>query len=413
MKLETLKGTKDFEPELQKQLQNITQIISKQFELYGFQPFDTPQVEYYDILTYKYDEDAEIVQEIFKLKDRGERDLGLRYDLTTPLMRYVAANPHLKKPFKRYQIGKVFRDGPLKKGRMREFYQCDADTVGIEGQEIEVDMLTLFYEVYKKLGIDTIIEINNNKILQGAILQSGGNQENLSQYILSIDKLKKIGKDKVLEEISEKGLDKNIASNALEILSSKSIEELKNKATSQVLNEGIDELEELVKYIGDIPIILNFTLARGLDIYTGNIWEAYDKSRKVTSSIGAGGRYDSVIGEFAQDGNNYPAVGISFGITPILSCLEKEKEEITTQILIAPLSREVLEESFKLAKVYREKNYTTQIAFQYSLKKIFKYSDSINAKYLILLGEEDIKNQEYTIKNLKTKEEVKKPLKFN
>ena len=191
MTFEILKGTKDSEPQEQIKINSILDCIRKNFELYGFRPFDTPLIEYFDTLSMKYDEDAEIVQEIFKLSDRGERKLGLRYDLTTPLSRFVASKKQLKKPFRRYQIGKVFRDGPIKPGRLREFIQCDGDVVGLKGVGIEAELLTMFFQTYKELGIDSIIEINNNNILRGALLQENFKEEDLSTLILSIDKLKK------------------------------------------------------------------------------------------------------------------------------------------------------------------------------------------------------------------------------
>lgn len=408
MAFETLKGTKDSEPQDEIQLQELFTIIRNQFENYGLVPFDTPIIEYLDTLTLKYDSDAEIVQEIFKLNDRGSRELGLRYDLTTPLSRYVASNPHLKKPFKRYQIGKVFRDGPLKKGRMREFIQCDGDIIGITGRGIEAEILDLFYTTYKKLGIDVVLELNNNKILRGALLQVGCEEENLSQYILSIDKLKKIKEEGVLKEIKEKGLDDKKAKKAITLLSTTNFKELEKQATHELLKTGINELQELNELTRrlEIETRLNFSLSRGLDIYTGNIWEAYDRNNKVTSSLGAGGRYDRVIAEYANKEDDVPAVGISFGVTPIIACLDsKNKKNSTTQLIIAPLKEEIVPIALQLAKEYRKKGINTEVSYEYNLKKVFKYTDYKDIEELIVLGDLDIEKGKYTLKNLKTKEE--------
>ncbi len=212
MAFEVLKGTKDFLPKEQIKINEILGIIKDGFESFGFRPLDTPMIEYFDTLTLKYDSSAEIVSEIFKVTDRGERELGLRYDLTTPLCRFFAQyNKSLKKPFRRYQIGKVFRDGPIKPGRLREFTQCDADIVGASGVEVEAEMLIMFFSTYKKLGINPVIEINNNKILRGTFLQVGFKEKDLSSLILSVDKLKKIGEKGVLQETKEKGLDEKKA----------------------------------------------------------------------------------------------------------------------------------------------------------------------------------------------------------
>ena len=415
MTFETLKGTKDNEPQDEIQLQEVFSTIKQQFEKYGFVPFDTPMIEYLDTLTFKYDEEDEIVQEIFRITDRGNRKLGLRYDLTTPLSRYVASRPQLKKPFKRYQIGKVFRDGPLKKGRMREFYQSDGDVIGVEGRGIEAEMLDMFYSTYTQLGINTVIELNNNKILRGALLQVGCSEENLSSYILSIDKLKKIKEKGVIEEIKEKGLDEKKAKQAIEILTSKTFDELEEKATNELLKTGIEELKELIYLTERLSINtrINFSLSRGLDIYTGNIWESYDTSNLIPSSLGAGGRYDNVIAEYmetsSQDSNEdkVPAVGISFGITPILACIDKkEKKNSLTQLAIVPLKEDIVPIALQLAKKYREeKSINTEVLYEYSLKKAFKYTDFKQIEQLIVLGEKDIEKGKYILKNLKTKEE--------
>lgn len=417
MAFETLKGTEDYDTKKSIALNFIIDILKKNFELYGFRPFDTPLIEYFETLTMKYEEDSEIVNEIFKVQDRGERKLGLRYDLTTPLCRYVASNPQLKKPFRRYHIAKVFRDGPLKKGRMREFYQCDADVIGQDGQEIEAELLTLFFTSYQKLGIHVILELNNNKILRGALLQYGAEEKDLSSYILSIDKLKKIQEEGVLKEVKEKGLDIKICSQAIELLLSSSFEQLKEKAGNQLLIEGIEELETLTSFLTtqNINYRLNFSLSRGLDIYTGNIWEVYDVSGSVTSSLGAGGRYDKVIGEYIQaskekvkeEGEIIPAVGVSFGLVPIMAVLSNNssQREGVTSLLIVPLNQSCVSKALDLAKIYREKDINTELFYGYSMKKAFKYCDYLDIEKLIILGEKDIEKKTYTLKNLKTKEE--------
>jgi histidyl-tRNA synthetase len=414
MAFEIPKGTIDYEPKLQIQINFIIDTLRLSFEQYGFRPFDTPMFEFLETLTFKYEDDAEIVQEIYQLSDRGERALGLRYDLTTPLCRYVASHPHLKKPFRRYHIGKVFRDGPLKKGRMREFYQCDCDIVGEAGIEVEAELLSLFYVTYQKLGIDAIIELNNNKILRGALLQSGAQEKDLSSYILSIDKLKKINKEGVLKEIEDKGLEISIGEKALELLSCSSIKQIKENATNDLLVQGIEELEVLTSYLTSLKVQfrINFSMSRGLDIYTGNIWEAYDRKEKIFSSLGAGGRYDQVIGEYVNGDNasvekkteEIPAVGISFGLVPILEVLDyQETREGVTEILIVPLEKEFVLQSLQLANSLREQNQNVEIFYGYSMKKAFKYCDYLDVQKVIFLGKKDIENNTYTIKDLKNK----------
>lgn len=411
MIFETLKGTKDIEPKEQIILNNIINTIKKNFELYGFRPFDTPIIEFLDILTLKYDETAEIVQEIFKTTDRGNRELGLRYDLTTPLSRFVASKKQLKKPFKRYQIGKVFRDGPIKRGRVREFTQCDADIIGLKGIEPEAETLFMFYNTYKELEINAIIELNNNKILRGSFLQFGFEEKNLSDLILSVDKLKKIGEIEVLKEIKEKGLDYKKAKKAIDILSSNDFKELNQITTNEILKEGIEELEKLTKILNllNVNYRINFSMSRGLDIYTGNIWEVYDLDRNISSSIGSGGRYDKVIGDYIGDKKEYPAFGVSYGLVPIYTVLEKKiiQKEGITKLLIVPLKQELTIKTLKIANEYRKKEINTEIFYGYKLSKAFDYCDYLGIEELIVIGEKDIENKEYTLKNLKTKEETK------
>ena len=413
---EVLKGTKDILSNEKIKVDLILDIIRKNFEKYGFRPFDTPIIEYLNILTFKYGEGAEITDEIFTLSDRGERELGLRYDLTTPLCRFVASQKQFKKPFRRYQFGKVFRDGPIKKGRLREFIQCDGDVIGVAGVEIEAELLELFYSTYKELEINPIIEINNNKILRGVFIQNGFKESEISSLILSVDKLKKIGFEKVLEEINLKGFDKDRAKLSIEILSCKSIEELKLKATNDLFKEGIDEIEKLINLIKNLGINyrLNFSMARGLDIYTGNIWEVYDFNNSIVSSIGSGGRFDKVIGEFTNSNEDVLAVGISFGLVPILEVLKYNKKsnsifknkETLTDILVVPIGEDFVPYSFKVANKYRIKNnLNVEVFYGYSLKKAFKYCDSLGIKNLILVGENEVNNNEVILKNLKTKEE--------
>lgn len=406
---EILKGTKDSVPKEQIKINKILNTIKEGFESYGFRPFDTPIVEYCDTLKYKYDDDAEIVQEIFKLSDRGDRELGLRYDLTVPLCRYVAQEyKKLKKPFRRYQIGKVFRDGPIKAGRQREFTQCDGDIIGISGVEIEAETLIMFYDTYVNFGINPILELNNNKILRGALLQVGFENKDLSSIILSIDKLKKIGEIGVLEEIKSKKLDEKKTKDAISILSIKSFEEIKKIAKSELLIEGIQELERLTKLIKPYTEFrVNFSMSRGLDIYTGNIWEAYSLTGNMKSSIGSGGRYDKVIGDYAQNNEQIPALGVSFGLVPIMACLsESDDKEGLTDILVVPLDKELVEKSFEIAKELRiGKNI--EIFYGYKLKKAFEYAEFLGCENVIILGKKDVEEGVYTLKNISSGDEEK------
>ncbi len=411
MSFEILKGTKDNFPKEQIKINGVLGIIKENFESFGFRPFDTPLIEYFDTLKYKYEDDSEIIQEVFKLSDRGERNLGLRYDLTVPLCRFVAnENKGLKKPFRRYQIGKVFRDGPIKSGRAREFIQCDGDVVGVVGVEIEAELLIMFFSTYKKLGIDCVLELNNNKILRGALLQEGFVEKELSSVILSIDKLKKVGKDGVLAEVKQKGFDTKKVEMAIDILGCKNFDEIKKVAKNDLLKEGIDELVKLTKLIMPYTIFrLNFSMSRGLDIYTGNIWEAYDKSsNKMRSSIGSGGRYDNVIGDYTKSNEQIPAVGVSFGLVPIMFCLDESGDkEGVSDILVVPLESCLVEEAFKVAQKLRDDNNNVEMFYGYKLNKGFDYATYLGCSKIVIIGKKDVENKEYTLKNIVSGDEEK------
>ncbi len=411
MEFETLKGTKDYSYEESIQLNTIFEIIRTNLEKNGFNPLLTPTIEFFKTLAGKYEEDAEIVGEIFKTTDRGNRDLGLRYDLTVPLCKFIAQNSKaIKFPFKRYEVGRVFRDGPIKTGRLREFIQFDLDIIGEKSTISEAETLIMLSGIYKQLNIKSVIEINNNKILKGALLQVGFKEDILEKIILSIDKLKKIGKEKVIEEIKKQGFDETFAKDAIEILQSKNFAEIKSKAKNGLLIEGIDELETIYNFSNKkIDVRINFSLARGLNIYTGNIWEAYEKNNAISSSIGGGGRYDKVIGEFIEDKQEYPSYGFSFGIVPILEVLKKTKKisnkRTVTDILIVPIKKEFLEYSNEVKKKLIEEKNNCEISYFFKLKKAFSYCESYKIPNICIVGKDEVDNKTIKIKNLETGQE--------
>ena len=251
MKIMNVKGTVDSLPSKEIIRRKVVNTLTDTFEKYGYLPLDTSILCYYDLLASKYSGGSEILKEVYTLKDQGDRTLGLRYDLTVPFSKVISMNAGktINLPFKRYEIGKVFRDGPVKTGRAREFYQCDVDVCGIEGSFIEAEMLMMTIECYKKLGIEVYVEINNRKLLEGFIISSGIDKELTSKVILSVDKLAKIGEDGVREELKEY----NIASEKLDNLFSLfkcNINELDNmNIDNEEFIEGKSEIKELFSYI--------------------------------------------------------------------------------------------------------------------------------------------------------------------
>ena len=291
-KLMNLKGTSDFLPEEQIIRNRITDTLKKKFELYGFLPLETPILCYYDLLASKYAGGAEILKEVYKFKDQGMRDIGLRYDLTVPFSKVIGMNKGLILPFKRYEIGKVFRDGPVKLGRAREFYQCDVDACGVESPYAEIEYFMMSKEVFKEFNLDVEIRYNNRKFLSGLLEYVSVPKENIGAFITLIDKLDKLTRDDIeseLEELSSKEVVDKVFKYFeydLEMLTS----ELGN-TNVELLIEGINELNSLDKLIKDLNLDLcKFTpfLARGLEIYTGTVWEIFDKTGEFKSALCCG-----------------------------------------------------------------------------------------------------------------------------
>lgn len=405
MELKNLKGTDDFMPNDQIVRNKIIDKLKANFEKYGYMPLETPILNYYDLLALKYDEKDEILNEIYRLTDQGNRDIGLRYDLTVPFCKVVSMQKELRLPFRRYEIGKVFRNGPVKLGRTREFYQCDVDVVGIEGRLIEAEQIIMAIEIFKSLGIDINILYNNRKLMNGLLIEAG--IENPTFAVIGIlDKLDKVDKKTIYEMFESESISSNIVDNIFTIFG-KSLEDYNEKyknTTNQLLKEGLEELNEVTNYLKKLNyqdnIQFDSYLSRGLEIYTGIVFEFRDKLKRLNGSLGAGGRYDKIITNFINDGNEYPAVGLSFGLEPIYVILKNEAKKEMIDYYIIPMDTET--ESLQLAQKIRNKNKKVLIEMnKRKIKKSFDYANKENIPYVIVLGENEIKENKITIKNMK------------
>lgn len=390
----------------------ISKTLQETFEKYGYNPLETSILCYYDLLALKYDEDNDILKEIYKVTDQGKRNLALRYDLTVPFAKYIASNPNIKLPFKRYEIGKVFRDGPIKKGRAREFVQCDVDSVGIEGQMIEAELISIFVEGYSKLGIDIIVKYNNRKLMNGIIEVCNVEKEKISQVITVIDKIEKLSKDELILEFKKQGLQEKQIDDLLKYLNM-SLEELSNifaENNNQNLKEGLAELSELNQYIKELNLTkyVKFvsSLARGQEYYTGTVFEVYTTDGSIKSSIGGGGRYDKIIGDFINDGKKYPAVGISFGLDVIFEILkEKQMNFNNIDVYIIPMNNKVL--ALKIANELRKNKINVEIDMNdLKLKKALGIVNEKNIPVVIILGDDEINQNKIAIKDMKNKTQV-------
>lgn len=414
--LQNVKGSSDYLPKEQIIRNHIQNTLRKTFESFGYKPLETPILCYYDLLAGKYDESNDLLKEIYKLTDQGERDLGLRYDLTVPFAKCIAMQRDLRLPFKRYEIGKVFRDGPVKTGRDREFLQCDVDVVGLSGQEIEAELINLWLTGYKALDIDVYIKYNSRNLLRGLIKEvlNDVTEDALPLIITVIDKMDKITKDEILDELIKYGIKGKEATRLVDYLSwdlDKLETEFRN-TKNEDLNRGLNEITELKTILKDLELseycVFSSSLARGQDYYTGNIFEVYAKNGELSCSLGGGGRYDNMITNFIDDDKVYPAVGVSFGLSSIFEIL-KSREENTklslTDILIVPMNTTT--EALKLASSIRKLNINVEVDFTgKKLGKSFEYADREGIPFVIVLGENEISEQKFKIKNMSTKEET-------
>ena len=415
MKIQNVKGGYDFLPKEQRIRNYINNILKEVFEEYGFNSIETPILCYYDMLADKYDENNDILKEIYKLKDQGNRDLGLRYDLTVPFAKFIALNKNnISFPFKRYEIDKVFRDGPVRTGRDREFTQCDADVVGIEGQFIEAELLSLFVKVFKKLNIDIIIKYNSRNLMTGLILESGIDEELVPNVTTIIDKKDKLSEEEMNNLFSEIGLNNKqiLMINKYFNMELSDLIELFKNTQNEKIKIGLEEVNNLSNYLKGINIddICEFSisLARGQNYYTGNVFEVYEKNERIKGSIGAGGRYDKIIGNFIGDGNKYPTVGISFGLSSIYELLKdsnlfNDKSQIDFYII--PINTEI--ESLKLANEIRNLGFNVEIEMnKKKFKKSMDYANKEKIPYVIVLGEDEVNKKSFNIKNMFSGEQI-------
>lgn len=431
------KGTRDFGPVVVRKRNYIFQTIRETFELFGFQPLETPAMENLSTLTGKYGEEGDKL--IFKILDNGDilgraqqardnRELAtllcekaLRYDLTIPFARYVAMNQHeLALPFKRYQMQPVWRADRPQKGRYREFYQCDADVVGSNSLLNEVELLLIYDTVFSRLGLQGYeLRVNNRKILSG-LAELLGKPELLIDITISIDKLDKIGEAGVAKELQDRGLtgqDVETVNSFLNIQGENAYKLQQLQALlghSDTAKKGIEELSFLLNSglgrFNATPII-DVTLARGLNYYTGMIIEAKAPPAVKMGSIGGGGRYDDLTGLFGLPGLS--GVGISFGVDRIYDVLEElqlfpQTARQSTRVLFLHLGEESLPAAFGHVMTLRGNGIAAEL-FHEPLKmdKQLKYADKRDIPYVAIIGESELQENAVSIKHLPTGQQQK------
>lgn len=403
MKRQLARGVQDISPQDKALKNKITDVFREVFELYGFQPLETPIIERFETLTAKggAGSDSDAFKEIFRLTDQGKRKLGLRFDLTVPLARYIAMNPTLKMPFKRYEMGRVYRDGPIKLGRTREFWQCDADIVGTNSMLADAECLAVVEAVFKKLDMNVVIKVNNRKILNGILNQVGIKQK--EQAIIAIDKLDKIGKDGVERELKERGYTKKQIQQLFYLLKDNTtLKDIEKDLVDEEGMQGVREMKEVFQYLkqmGTKNVKYDLSLARGLAYYTGMVFEVFLKKGKITSSLAGGGRYDDLVKQLG--GRDVPALGLSFGLVPILETLKDDKVRSTTSVLVIPIG--TVKESLSIAENLRENGITTDFAMgKKGASKNLQYANALGIPYVAIIGENELKKNKILLRNMDT-----------
>lgn len=419
---EVIKGTNEYLSEEQYIREKIKNILSEEFQKYGFAPAETPILCTYDLLASKYSAEADILNEIYKLSDQGKRNLGLRFDLTITLVRMILSNPQINFPIKRYEIGKVFRDGPVKVGRLREFTQCDIDAIGVSSMLQEAEYMDLIKSVFDRLDLDITIIYNNRKLLTGLIehVFATDDLDTIRKIIMIIDKKDKLNDKEIIEEFKKEKLDDKKyleLNNYLNKNLDEIIDIIKNNGVENTnIDQGIKELLELTSFTKETKasLVMQFApcLARGIDIYTGTVWEVIVKNRKINDtpfnvSISGGGRYDKIITNFINNGKEYPAVGMSFGLDVIYQTMKLKNQDVKdsmVQLFIIPINTQ--KESMYLANQLREKNIKCDVEkMDRRVKKAMQHANRENIPFVTVIGEDEISNGKIVIRNMNSGEE--------
>lgn len=417
MKLMTARGVKDFAPEDKIMRNEVVGKLVRVFERYGYSPLETPIIERLEMLTAKAGagEEADATKETFTFKDQGDRDIGLRFELTLSFARFIGMNPTLKMPFKRYEFGPVFRDGPIKLGRYRQFWQCDVDVVGAKTGVADAELILLTLDVFNELGLNAYVEVNNRKILKG-IIEFAGIKPTLSDsVIISLDKLNKMGQDGVREELEQKGIEDTQIAKVLSVFSmsgsnEEKIQLLKGILINKVGKEGLNELEEVLSFIPKTQVgnvIFNVSLARGLGYYTGTIFEGYIRENQVTSSICGGGRYDEMISSLLNTEKVYPAVGISFGLDVIgdaFKFMKKTAIKTVTRVFIIPIKTP--KESLEICQQLRAKGINADLdVVGRGISKNLDFANAMEIPYVVFAGKKELDEGKVKLKNMDSGEE--------
>ncbi|MEK7597698.1 MAG: histidine--tRNA ligase [Patescibacteria group bacterium] len=390
-----LKGFRDFLPEEKRKRDYILKKIIEVFELFGFEPLETPTLEYATLLLGKYGKEADKL--VYSFKDRGDREVALRYDQTVPSARVLSQYQNvLPKYFRRYQIQNVFRADKPQKGRFREFTQCDIDIFGTTSPISDSEIIAATFFAFKNVGYPKIkILINDRQILFETLKSFTNSKINIFSLIQSIDKIDKGGPEKVAQELVDKGIEsKEKARNAI------------NSLVNTKISSSLQKIIDFSVMLGVPKEVIDFkpVLARGLDYYTGMIFEVSLPGYDV-GSCGGGGRYDKLIGQLS--GNEIPAVGIAFGFDRMVEAAEYfgiiSNKNQSNQVLVTVFNKDLLGNSLNIACELRKNKITTEVyPAEEKIDKQLKYADKKNIPYVIIIGPEEVEKGIVVLKNMKT-----------
>lgn len=418
MAIQPPRGTRDFMPAEMIRREYLLEMVRAVFRDYGFQPIETPAFESWELLGKKGGGGEEVKDEVYYFRDKAKREVGLRFDLTVPMARVVAANPQLPKPFKRYQIGRAWRYDRPQAGRFREFWQADADIVGSPRMDAEAECLALAVNCLKQLGFSRFrIRLNNRKILNGMVELAGVKKGKAPEVFRVLDKLEKLGEKAVRKELSRIVTPKK----ARQILDAigrkgppssmlKGLPEIEQSTTAE---EGADELKKIVRRcqaygIGKF-IEIDFSLVRGLDYYTGPIFEISIESKKDLGSAAGGGRYDNLTELYG--GKWTPAVGISLGIERIYELMESQgmfshQPATRTELFIVSVDEDSRKEAISIAQKLRDKFVNTETDLMgRDIKKQLNYVNSRSIPFALFVGPHELKKGRFTLKDMKSGKE--------
>ncbi|MFP4332567.1 MAG: histidine--tRNA ligase [Campylobacterales bacterium] len=417
VKPRVLSGFKDRLPAEAIKKREILEKLIVVFESFGFVPIETPHLEHADILVKRGSE--EIQKELYRFRDHGDRDVALRFDLTVPLARFAAQHRgELKFPFKRYALGNVFRGERAQAGRYREFTQCDFDFLGSESVCSDAEVAAIISKGFEALGIEKFkISINNRKIMNG-FAKSLGVEDRIEDILRVVDKLDKIGRDRVKDELKDIGIDQSVAVKVLDFISLKeslcgffdALDELKK---DDALKEGIDELLEFYELLEAFGVDrghfeIDFSIARGLAYYTGIVYESRLLEYPEIGSVASGGRYDDLTSNFSKE--KISGVGASFGVDRLIAALEKlgvvSEKSTTADILCVNFGKKELTYILKAASILRRSGIKTEVyPDSAKLKKQFDFADKKGFEFVLIAGESEIEKESFLLKNMKSGEQ--------